>query len=188
MSSPRCVRILRTTRPSVSSAIRRRGPPQWSQISTSIANVRFISSGLRRTGLAGLGLGLLLRIRARNSTRAGDSARRLPRRAARGGLPRSGHDAVAPLRGGSEDPVVGEQVGARPRHESRESGDEVERLERDRRGAVAPVSAQRVDHLAVGCEREPLDLQRRASDVATQSLEALPVRSPTASAGLGREP
>jgi len=57
----------------------------------------------------------------------------------------------------------------------------VERFERDRRGAVAPATAERVDHLALGRERETLDLDRRPSDIATQPLQ------PFAIGGLGAD-
>jgi len=61
VGSPRCSRILRTTRPSVRNAISSRSPPQCGQVKTSIENARSMSSAqverVRRLGWRALGEG-----------------------------------------------------------------------------------------------------------------------------------
>ena len=53
------------------------------------------------------------------------------------------------------------------RHQRGKSLEESQRIERDRRRAIAPVSAQAVDHAAVGCERESFTGDGWASDIGS---------------------
>jgi len=55
------------------------------------------------------------------------------------------------------------------------------------RGAVAPASAEGVDDFAIGCEREPLELDGRASDIPTQPLEPVTIVFRDANLGLQAE-
>ena len=64
-------------------------------------------------------------------------------------------------------------MGARGWHECGEPLDEGQRIEGDGRSAVAPGAFEAVDDAAVGCEREALRSDRRASHIATQMLEPL---------------
>ena len=83
--------------------------------------------------------------------------------------------------------MIGEDVGPGRRHESRESAQEVERLEDDVGGPVPPRVAQGVDDPAVLGEREALGGDGRASDVAAQALEALVVVRIDAYLGVERD-
>jgi hypothetical protein len=62
---------------------------------------------------------------------------------------------------------------ARPRNQGRETGDEVERIDDDRSGAILPVPAQGLDHAPVGCER--IGRNRRAGQVPAQALECVAI-------------
>jgi len=66
-------------------------------------------------------------------------------------------------------------MGPRPRHEGREPGDEVERVEGEGSRAVLPVAAQAVDHAAVLREREALGRDRGTSEIADEALESVPI-------------
>jgi len=97
------------------------------------------------------------------------------------------HDELAPYGRRRQHAVIRQQVRSRPRHERREPGQEVERLEHDRRGAVAPASAEGVDHFAIGGERESVELDRWASHVPTQPLEPITIVGCDADFGVQRE-
>ena len=69
------------------------------------------------------------------------------------------------------------------RHERSEPLDESQRVKRDRRRAIAPAATQAVDHATVGGKRESFAGDGRASDIAAQMFEPLPL--PRGHADLG---
>ena len=75
--------------------------------------------------------------------------------------------------------MIRQEVRARARYQGSQPSNEVQRLEGDRGGSVAPVPAQRADHGASGRERETSDLDRRAGNLPAQPLQ------PFAIGGLG---
>ena len=88
---------------------------------------------------------------------------------------RSWHDAIAERRGWGEHAVVGDQVGARSRHQSGESRDEVERIEDDVGGPVAELALQLVDDLgAASGEGEALVYEWRPGGVPAEGFELVP--------------
>jgi len=70
----------------------------------------------------------------------------------------------------SKDAVEAGQVGARWRHQGREFGDEVHRLEVHVRRAVLPRRLQLVTHPTLRRDRQSLLANRRARDVAAQAF------------------
>ena len=71
--------------------------------------------------------------------------------------------------------MIRQEVRAGPRHERRQTSDEVQRLESDRGGSIAPVAPQRVDHAPIRRERETLGLERRTGDVPAEALQSFAV-------------
>jgi hypothetical protein len=78
-------------------------------------------------------------------------------------------------------------VGARPRIQRREPGDEVERVEGDGPGSVLPVTSQGVDHAPVLGERKALGRDRGTSEIADQALESVPIVGRDHDLGVERE-
>ena len=77
---------------------------------------------------------------------------------------------------------------ARAGYQRSETRQEVERLESDRRRAVAPVPAQRVDYAAIGSERETIHLDRGTGDIAAQTLQPFTVAGLDPHLRVQREP
>jgi len=69
--------------------------------------------------------------------------------------------------------MVGEQRPARRRHERREPLQQLQRLEEQRGGAVAPRTSEVVEQLATRARGQPRQRQRRTHEVADQVFEAI---------------
>jgi hypothetical protein len=76
---------------------------------------------------------------------------------------------------------------SRPQHQGRQARNEIERLEHDRRRAIAPAAAQRVDDAATVIERQPFGLEGGPGHIATQAFESIAVVSRDADFGMQRE-
>jgi hypothetical protein len=70
--------------------------------------------------------------------------------------------------------MVGQQRSARRRDEGGQPLQQLERLEQQRRGAVAPRASQLVQELPARALRQPLQRQGRTHDVAAQLLQLVP--------------
>jgi hypothetical protein len=79
-------------------------------------------------------------------------------------------------------------VTARTRHQGRQSGEEVERLEQELAGAVAKGPLESVHHQAVTVTAQALECERGSSDIATQALELLALVGPAGDRRIQREP
>jgi len=97
------------------------------------------------------------------------------------------HDPCPPGTVRREHAVVARQVHARCRHQGRETGDEVQRLEDDVRRAVPVRRLQGVAHPALGREGQPALGQGWPGDVAAQALQGFPVPTPDRHAGVQGE-
>jgi hypothetical protein len=71
--------------------------------------------------------------------------------------------------------VVPNDVGPRGRHECCQSGHEIDRLEDDVSGSVAPAVPEAIEYPAVGELREALGGDRRPRPVAHEPFEASPI-------------
>ena len=145
--------------------------PQAGQDSTSMPNTR-------------------LRRRAQRLEARGRRRRSAPRRALKGtaaSAPRRG-DAGAQAAVEREQAVEPSKVHARSGHEGGQAGEEVERVEHDVGGAVAPGGLEAVAHVTVRDQRQALLGQGGAADVAVQALELSALGGAGADAGVQREP
>lgn len=68
-----------------------------------------------------------------------------------------------------------------------QTGNEFERFEHDRRRAVSPVSAQRVDHTAIVVQRKPIGCEWGAGHTTAQPLEPVKIVSGDTDVGVQRE-
>jgi hypothetical protein len=84
--------------------------------------------------------------------------------------------------------VKADEVTARTRHQGRQSGEEVERLEQELAGAVAKGPLESVRHQAVTVTAQALECERGSSDIATQALELLALVGPAGDRRIQREP
>ena len=114
-----------------------------------------------------------------NSPRLGGLARRY--------RDRPGHDeaAMACVRG--EQAVKPHQMSSRARHQRRQPGNKVERLEQDVGGAIAKRVLQLVDHQAVAVTAKTLTRKSRARHIPAQALELTPLVAPAGNRRIERE-
>jgi hypothetical protein len=85
------------------------------------------------------------------------------------------HHDIPPARAGRQDSEVPHQVGGRWGHQSGQAGHQIERVEDDMGGAVAPAVAEAVDDQAIGGLGEAVGGDRWASAVARETLQSAPV-------------
>ena len=83
--------------------------------------------------------------------------------------------------------MVGDQVYTGARNECGEALDEREWVEHEMGRAITPSSAQLLDDLAIGGEREALGGDRASCDIAAEMLEAEPVMGSDANFGVQGE-
>ena len=87
-----------------------------------------------------------------------------------------------------EHPVIARQMHPRWRHQRRQPGHEIHRLQHDVRRAVAIRGLQTITDLPLRREREPLDRHRRPADVTGQPFELPTLLGFDAAARVQREP
>jgi len=88
-----------------------------------------------------------------------------------GSLRRVRHHRTAMLGVGGEDAVVSHQVAPWSRHQRRESGQELDRLEHKMVGAVPVRRLQLIHHLPCPVRAQPFQRQCGSGDVSTQPLD-----------------
>jgi hypothetical protein len=86
-----------------------------------------------------------------------------------------------------QDAVVGQQRAARGGDERRQAFEQLQRVQQQRGGAVAPPAAQLVEELAPGSLGQSVEHQRRAQEIAAEVLELVATVRPDGDVGVQAE-
>lgn len=83
-----------------------------------------------------------------------------------------------------EDACEAEQVKARRRYQSGEAGEQVERVQYDRGGAIGPPALEGVPQAAIGAQRQPFVRERPAGKITTKTFESSAVTTVERNGGM----
>jgi len=83
--------------------------------------------------------------------------------------------------------MIGQQRPARGRDERRQALEQLQRVQEQRRGPVAPRAAELIEQLAARALRQPLQRERRAQEIAAQALHLVATVGPNGDIGVQAE-